>query len=77
MKKYTVAVSVEAGGREQKAERLPALGTCPHSGHIPPSRGWREEGGGRREDTVFAYRSSFSGVEVGEAGAGAGGEPHT
>ena len=72
MKKYTLAVSVEAGGREQKAERLPALGTCPHSGHIPPAAG-----GGRREDTVFAYRSSFSGVEVGEAGAGAGGEPHT
>ena len=45
MKKYTVPMSVEAGGREQKAERLPALGTCPHSGHIPPAAG----GGGREE----------------------------
>ena len=62
MKKYTLPVSVEAAGREQKAERLPALGTCPTLDIFPQQEG---AGGSRREDTVFAYRSSFSGVEAG------------
>ena len=78
MKKYTLPVSVEAGGREQKAERLPALGTCPTLDIFPQqevaggrtlclrivhlSQGWRQGRGGGHGEGGAAHIKPFVGV---------------
>ena len=71
MKKYTLPVSVEAGGREQKAERLPALGTCPTLDIFP-----HQEGAGGRTLCLRIVHLS-QGWRQGGGGAGGGGESCT
>ena len=71
MKKYTLPVSVEAAGREQKAERLPALGTCPTLDIFP-----QQEGAGGRTLCLRIVHLS-QGWRQGRGGGAWGGESCT
>ena len=71
MKKYTLPVSVEAAGREQKAERLPALGTCPTLDIFPQQE---EQEGGHCVCVSFIFLRG--GGRGGEGGHGEGRAAH-